>query len=101
MLLLTVKISIKKIILKMEKHIRNKFPEYDAKFYSNRRNSCIHIGLDKAIFSYSHFKTLLEEVTSFLDEHIPNTFSSNFPKLIHSTKQKFDYILAIKKINDG
>ena len=84
----------------MEKHIRNKFPEYDAKFYSNRRNSFIHMGLDKAIFSYSNFKILLEEVTSFLDEHIPNKFSSNFQKLIHSTKWKSDYILVSKKIND-
>ena len=56
------------------------------------------MGLDKAIFSYSNFKTLLEQVTSFLDEHIPNKFSSNFPKLIHSTKWKFDYILARKKL---
>ena len=80
----------------MEKHIGNKFKEYDAKFYSNRRNSYIHLGLDKAIFSYSNFKTLLEEVTSFLEEDIPNKFTSNFPKLIHSTKWKFDFILATK-----
>ena len=98
---MTIKMSIKRIILKMEKHIRNKFPEYDAKSYSNRINSCIHLGLDKAIFSYSNFKTLLEEVTSFLDEHTPNKFSSNFPKSIHSTKSRFDHILATKNINDG
>ena len=85
----------------MKKQIRNKFPDFDAKFYSNRRNSCIHMGLDKTIFSYSNFKTLLEEVTSFLDEHIPNKFSSNFPKSIHSTKSRFDHILATKNINDG
>ena len=85
----------------MEKHIRNTFPEYDAKFYSNRRNSCIHLGLDKTKFSYSTFETLLEEVTSFLKEHIPNKFTSNFPKFIHSAKWKFDYILATKNTNDG
>ena len=27
--------SIKKLILQLEKHIAVKFPEYDAKFYSN------------------------------------------------------------------
>ena len=59
------------------------------------------MGLDKAMFPYSNFKTLLKEVTSCLDEHIPNKFSNNFQKLIHSTKWKFDYILASKKINDG
>ena len=59
------------------------------------------MGLDKAIFSYSNFKTLLEQVTSFLEEHIPNKFTSNFPKLIHPTKWKLDYILATKNTNDG
>ena len=44
----------------MKKQIRNKFPDFDAKFYSNRRNSCIHMGLDKVIFLYSNFKVLLE-----------------------------------------
>ena len=83
--------SIKKIILKLEKHIQNKFPEYKVKFYSNRRNYCIHMGLDKAIFAFSNFRELFKEVTLFLDE--------NFPRLIHSTKWKFDYIVATK--NNG
>ena len=83
--------SIKKIILKLEKHIQNKFPEYEVKFYSNRRNYCIHMGLDKAIFAFSNFRELLKEVALFLDE--------NFPRLIHSTKWKFDYIVATK--NNG
>ena len=50
-----------------------------------------------SIFSYTNFKKLLEEVDLFLNEHLPNKFISNFPKLIHSTKWKFDYILATKK----
>ena len=91
--------SIKKIILKMEKHIKVKFLEYGAKFYPNQRNSCIHMGLDKPIFAYSNFQTLLKEANLFLEEHIPNKFSGNFPKLIHSTKWKFHYILATKNIN--
>ena len=40
--------SIKKIIVKLEKHNDIKFPEYRAKFYANRRNSCIHMGLDSS-----------------------------------------------------
>ena len=42
---------------------------------------------------------LLKEVTLFLDENIPNKFTDNFPRLIHSTKWKFDYIVATK--NNG
>ena len=40
--------SIKKLIIQLEKHINTKFPEYQAKFYSNRRNNYIHMGLDKS-----------------------------------------------------
>ena len=49
--------SIKKAIIKLEKHIGIKFPESEAKFYSNQINSCIHKGLNKAIFAYLIFKT--------------------------------------------
>ena len=92
-----MKISIKKTIIKLEKHIRIKFPEYEAKFYSNGRNSCIHMGFNKAIFAYSNFQDLMKEINLFLNEHIPNKFSGNFPRLIDSTKWKFDYIASTKK----
>ena len=91
-----MKISIKKTIIKLEKHIGIKLPEYEAKFYSNRRNSRIHMGLNKVIFAYSNFQDLLKEINLFLDEHIPNKFSGNVPILIHSTKWKFDYIVSTK-----
>ena len=35
--------------MQLEKHITVKFPEYDAKFYLNRRNFYIHMGLDKSL----------------------------------------------------
>ena len=41
---------IKKLIVQMEKHIKEKFPEYNAKFYSNQRNFYIHMGLDNFYF---------------------------------------------------
>ena len=43
-----------------------KFPEYGLKFYSNRRNYYIHLGLDKSLFSFENDKKFLEEVNSFL-----------------------------------
>ena len=84
--LISLKMSVKKLVIQLEKHINLKFPEYHAKFYSNRRNFYIHMGLDNSIFSYTNFKKLLEEVDLFLNEHLPNKSISNFPKLIHSTK---------------
>ena len=55
------------------------------------------MGLDNSIFGFTNFKKLLVEVDLFLKEHLPNKFVSNFPQLMHSTKWKYDYILASKK----
>ena len=85
--------------LNLKKRIDNKFPEYKAKLYANRRNSCIHMWLDQAIFAFLNFKQVITEIDVFLNEHLPNKFICNYPKLIHSTKWKFDYIVATKKIN--
>ena len=54
--------SIKKSILKLEKDFKIKFPEVNAAFYSSRRNVCVHMGLDKAIFAYPYpnFKQIIE-----------------------------------------
>ena len=77
--MILLKISVKKLVIKLEKHIK----EYQAKFYSNRRNFYIHMGLENSTFGFKNFQKLLEEVDSFLNEHLPNKFVS---KLIHSTK---------------
>ena len=89
--------SIKKLVRQLEKHINVKFVEYHAKFYSNRRNFYIHMGLDNSLFGYDNFKKMLEEVNCFLNEHLPNKFISVFPpKLINSSKWKHDYIVSKK-----
>ena len=45
--------------MKLEKDFKIKFPEVNAAFYSSRRNMCVHMGLDKAIFGYSDFKQII------------------------------------------
>ena len=55
------------------------------------------MGLDNSLFGYANFQKVLEQVDAFLNEHLPGKFISNFPKLIHLTKWKFDYI-AVKKM---
>ena len=98
--LVLFKMSVKKLVIQLEKHINQKFPEYNAKFYSDRRNFYIHMGLDNSIFGYENFKQLLQEIDLFINEHLPEKFIfSSIPKLIHSTKWKFDYnyIVCINK----
>ena len=94
------KISIKNLIVQLEKHISVKFPEYQAKFYSNCRNFYIRMGLDRSLFSFENFRQLLQEIDCFLNEHLENKFTSVFPpKLINSTKWKHDYIISKKWLN--
>ena len=58
----------------------------------------IFMGLDNSVFGYSNFKQLLEEIDLFVKEHLPGKFiSNNFPKLIYSTKWKYDYIMCKTK----
>ena len=79
--------SLKKLIVQLEKHISVKFPEYQAKFYSNRQNLYIHMGLDRSLFSLKNFRQFLQEIDCFLNDHLENEFTSVFPpKLISSTK---------------
>ena len=51
-----------------------KCAEYGSKFYSNRRNCYIHLGLDKSLFLFENWKKILEEVNSFLSEHLHSQF---------------------------
>ena len=67
---------IKKLMKQLEEDVQNRFPEYGAKVYSNRRNFYIHMGLDKSLFSFDNYKILLQEIDSFLDEDLPNEFTS-------------------------
>ena len=69
----------KKLIIQLEKHINGKFPEYQAKFYSDRRTNYVHMGLDKSLFGYANFKKLLDEVDCLLSEYFPHKFISIFP----------------------
>ena len=81
--------------MQLEKHITVKFLEYQAKFYSNRRNFYIHMRLDQSLFSFENFRQLLQEIDCFLNEHLENKFTSAFPpKFINSTKWKHNYIIS-------
>ena len=48
--------SIKKVIKQLEKHMELDFGIYQAKFYSNRRNFYVHLGLDSSLFSFENYK---------------------------------------------
>ena len=92
--------SIKKIIKQLEKIIELNIPQFEAKFYINRQNFNIHLGLDKSLFSFENYKELLDKIDKFLGQHLVKNFESVYPpKLILSTKWKHDYIVYSKLVD--
>ena len=54
---------------------------------------------DKSLFCFENYKLLLQEIDSFLTEHIEHKFTSvNPPKLFFSTRSKHDYIIYKNKM---
>ena len=77
----------KKLVIQLEKYIHNRFTEFEARFCSNSRNYYIHMGLDKSLFTFENYQSLLTEIHNFLNEYLPDKFISiNPPKLIFSTR---------------
>ena len=67
------------------------------KFFANRRNTLIHLGLDKALLSFENFKLFLDEIENFLSEQLINFGKAFPPKLALSAKWKHGYIIFQKK----
>ena len=57
--------SIKKIVIELEKHMHLKFPEFGSKFYSNRRNFYIHLGWTNFFFLLKITKPSYKKLTFF------------------------------------
>ena len=86
--------TVKKIISGLQLLMKQTFPHCDGKFYANRRNTYIHLGLDKSLFSFGDYKDFLNTIDNFLSEQLRVEFKIvDPPKLLISTKWKHDYII--------
>ena len=87
--------TVNKIISKLQLLMKEKFLHYDGKFYANRRNTYIHLGLYKSLFSFRDYKDFLNTIDKFLSEQLKAEFKINDrPKLVISAKWKHDYIMC-------
>ena len=74
--------------------MKHKFPHFNARFYANRRNSYIHLGLDKSLFSFADYKDFVKVIDRFLGEHLKVEFKLvDEPKLVITIKWMHDYII--------
>ena len=91
--------NVKTIVKKLEKHIEKKHPNYKAKFFSNRRNNYIHLGLDKSLFSFENYNVFLRDVDCYLTANLNTNFELvEPPKLVLSLRWKHDYIIRSRTV---
>ena len=86
--------SVKSIVKKLEKIMERKHPNYQAKFFSNRRNNYIHLGLERSLFSFENYKSFLKDIDDYLSSNLNENFLQiDPPKLVLSLRWKHDYII--------
>ena len=81
----------------MEEYLKQKFPDLKTSLYLNRRNKFVHMGIDFPLFSIENFQEIVLEIESFKKKKLDKLFRFIFPKLIHMTHWKHDYIIFERK----
>ena len=57
--------QIKLFIYKLERLMNEKYPQIKIDFYCFRRKNNIHIGLDRVLFSFSEYSSLIKDFEQF------------------------------------
>ena len=91
--------NVKTVVKKLQKHIEKKHSHYEAKFFSNRRNNYIHLGLDKSLFSFENYNVFLKDIDAYLSANLNTNFKLvDPPKLVLSLRWKHDYIIRSRSV---
>ena len=91
--------NVKTVVKKLEKYVDKKHPHYEAKFFSNRRNNYIHLGLDESLFSFANYTVFLKDIDTYLSTNLNTNFQVvDPPKLVLSLRWKHDYIIRSRTV---
>ena len=73
----------------------------EALFLFQKKKKHIHLLLDKPLFEYHNYKSILIFIRKYFEERrfFCEPYILNFPRIDQSVKWRHDYILAIKKRN--
>ena len=57
--------QIKLFIYKLEHLMKEKHPQIKIEFYCSHRKKSIHTGLDRALFSFSEYSSIIKDFEQF------------------------------------
>ena len=84
-------------ISKLEKVLGEKYPHIEIKFFISLKRRYIHMGLEKALLSYSEHLKIIEDIENFWKRNEEKGFELLKPPiLVKTVKWKFDYLLFRK-----
>ena len=91
--------KIKYICMKMEKILKEKFPDIPLnEVYYSRRRKHVHFAFDDRLNNLERKKEFLKEVERLYNEFLKSDFEFLNPmRIIHTIKWKFDYIAFRKR----
>ena len=81
----------------LEEYLRKRFPDLNISLYVNRRCNFVHMGMDYPLMSTKVPYELISSIENFEREELDERFCFLFPKLIHTTHWKYDYIIFERK----
>ena len=82
----------------LEHEMKKRYPEIGFSFYLSKRKKNVHMGLEMPLMNYTNCLRIVSDIEDIWREKKSNdTYKFVNPKLIHTTKWKFDYIIFPKK----
>ena len=88
---------IQKFVKRLEEYLRKKFPALNISLYVNRKCNFVHMGMDYPLMTTQVPYELISLIKDFERQNLDERFRSPFPKLIHTTHWKYDYIIFERK----
>ena len=91
---------IKLFLTQLKNAMEKTFPTLTVNFFVSRRNRYVHMGLNRPLHSIENFMEMLQFIENLWNEKKNGDelfIFCRYPKIVHSVKWKYDYLLFKKK----
>ena len=93
--------KIKLFLTQLKNAMEKTFPTLTVHFFVSRRNRYVHMGLNRPLHSIENFVEVLKLTENLWNEKTNSDelfIFIKYPKIVHSVKWKYDYLISKKKI---